>query len=98
MNNIYVGTADGPQWALGGDTWVVGCRLPECAVFSEFNELNPDQHHVIYGTELGIYEPHCGFENLHFAYGHDEYLYCMLVSDLFYFLFLFIILILLVGK
>src|SRR3546814_15259086 len=36
------GTADGPQWALGGDTWIVGCRLPNSMVFPEYNSLNPD--------------------------------------------------------
>lgn len=77
-----VGTAEGPQWALGGDTWVVGCRIPDCTVFPEFNTLNPDMHDERYNTELGIYQPQCGFENLQFAYGHDEYLYRMLVRTI----------------
>ena len=38
----HEGTATGCQWALGGDTWVVGCKLPDGACFPEFNELNPD--------------------------------------------------------
>lgn len=75
-----VGTAEGPQWALGGDTWVVGCRIPDCTVFPEFNSLNPDMKDDRYNTELGIYEPHCGMDKLNYAYGHDEYLYQMLVS------------------
>ena len=37
-----VGTADGPQWSLGGDTWVVGCAIPDTVVFPQFTELNPD--------------------------------------------------------
>lgn len=38
-----VGTAAGPQFALGGDTWVVGCALPDAAmVLPEFNHCNPD--------------------------------------------------------
>jgi hypothetical protein len=36
------GSADGAQWALGGDTWVVGCRIPDSAVHAEFNALNAD--------------------------------------------------------
>lgn len=36
------GTAAGPQWSLGGDTWVVGCRIPDSVVFPEFNAHNPD--------------------------------------------------------
>ncbi|GMF29730.1 unnamed protein product [Phytophthora lilii] len=31
-----------------------------------------------YNTDCGMYEPHCGFKNLKFAWGHDEYLYQML--------------------
>lgn len=26
------GRADGPQYCLGGDTWVIGCRIPDCTV------------------------------------------------------------------
>ncbi len=75
-----IGTAEGPQWALGGDTWVVGCRIPDCAVMPHFNELNPDMQNPAYNTENGMYEPHCGMNNLLYAYGHDEYMYQMLVS------------------
>lgn len=75
-----VGKAEGPQWALGGDTWVVGCKIPDTTVFPEFNALNPDVNNEAYNTEYGIYSPNCGFENLKFAYGHDEYVYRMVVS------------------
>jgi inositol oxygenase len=73
------GTAEGPQWALGGDTWVVGAKIPDVVVFPEFNQLNPDMNDNRYNTDLGIYEEGCGLDNLLFAYGHDEYLYQMLV-------------------
>lgn len=75
------GTATGQQWALGGDTWVVGARIPDCTVFPEFNQLNPDMADSRYNTDLGIYEPNCGLANLKFAYGHDEYLYHMVVAN-----------------
>ena len=74
------GTAEGPQWALGGDTWVVGIKIPDCVVFPEFNSLNPDMSNERFSKQSGIYEPHCGIDNLLFAYGHDEYLYQMVVS------------------
>lgn len=90
-----VGKAEGPQWALGGDTWVVGCAIPSCTVFPEYNQLNPDMQDPKYNTgrksiftmfavmllyaELGMYQEKCGFEKLQFAYGHDEYMYRMLV-------------------
>merc|ERR1712146_807643 len=58
------GTATGCQWALGGDTWVVGCKLPDGACFPEFNELNPDMSHPRYNTAMGIYKP-AGHGNAH---------------------------------
>ena len=36
-----IGKSDGPQWALGGDTWAVGCKIPDTVVFPEYNALNP---------------------------------------------------------
>lgn len=72
----------GKQWALGGDTFVVGCRIPDDAVvFPEFNCLNPDMSDSRYSTEYGMYEPNCGIDNLKFAWGHDEYMYRMLVAN-----------------
>lgn len=76
-----IGTAAGPQWALGGDTWIVGCKLPDCTVFPEFNALNKDMADERYNTENGIYEPHCGLHNVQYAYGHDEYLYKMVIAN-----------------
>ena len=72
------GTSQNEQWGLVGDIFVVGCRLPETLVYPEFNELNPDMHDPRYNTELGIYKRGCGLDNLHLAWGHDEYLYQVL--------------------
>ena len=72
----------GKQWALGGDTFVVGCQIPnEAVILPQFNELNPDSHNPKYNTKYGMYEPHCGLDNLKFAWGHDEYMYRMLVAN-----------------
>lgn len=70
---VNQGTITGPQWALGGDTWVVGVPIPDTVVLPEFNTLNPD--HGKFEGPCGMYEPGCGFANLKFAYGHDEYMY-----------------------
>jgi len=75
------GTAEGDQWALGGDTWVLGCRIPDTTVFPEYNASNPDMQDTRYNTKLGMYAPHCGLKNLKFAWGHDEYMYQMLVFN-----------------
>jgi inositol oxygenase len=72
----------GQQWALGGDTWAVGCALPQSAVFPEFNALNADMRDKRYNTKMGIYEKHCGLlKNVKFAYGHDEYMYRFLLHN-----------------
>ena len=76
------GAQDAKQWALGGDTWVVGCEIPyEAVVFPQFNLLNPDMKNPNYNTKYGIYEPHCGLNQLKFAWGHDEYMYRMLIAN-----------------
>lgn len=70
-----------PQWALGGDTWVVGCRIPDCTVLPILNRLNPDMGHPVYSTQDGIYTPGCGMMNLKYAFGHDEYMYRMVQAN-----------------
>ena len=71
-----LGTAEGPQYALGGDTWVVGAPLPDCNVLPQYNSLNPDKEHPIYSSSpLGMYKEGCGMMNLKYAFGHDEYIY-----------------------
>jgi inositol oxygenase len=78
-------TSNGKQWALGGDTFVVGCKIPSSSdsgvVFPQFNILNPDMNHPILSTKYGIYEPNCGLDELKFAWGHDEYMYRMLLAN-----------------
>ena len=69
------GTSQAEQWGLVGDVFVVGCKLPDSCVYPEFNALNPDMQDPRYNTELGIYEAGCGLDNIHLAWGHDEYLY-----------------------
>ena len=64
-----------PQWAVVGDTFPVGCRWSEKIVFPEFFAENPDAQVTSYQTEQGVYEPHCGLDNVDLSWGHDEYLY-----------------------
>ena len=68
------GKASEPQWALGGDTWVVGAPIPDVAVYPQLNALNKDANHPVYSSSaLGVYPPNVGMMNLHYAFGHDEY-------------------------
>lgn len=64
-----------PQWAVVGDTFPVGCAHDPSIVYHEFFAANPDSRHPEYSTKYGIYEPGCGFDNVHLSWGHDEYIY-----------------------
>jgi inositol oxygenase len=66
-----------PQWAVVGDTFPVGCQFSESIVFHEFFADNPDSANPAYSSEVGVYSRHCGLENVHLSWGHDEYLYCV---------------------
>jgi inositol oxygenase len=69
------------QWAIVGDTFPVGVKFSDQIVFHECFDENPDSNHPVYSTETGIYEEGCGLMNLHMSYGHDEYLYQVLVHN-----------------
>jgi inositol oxygenase len=64
-----------PQWAVVGDTFPVGCRHSDKVVFPEFFADNPDSQVPEYQTPCGIYREHCGLNEVHLSWGHDEYLY-----------------------
>lgn len=72
------GTSLKKQWSIVGDTFVVGCALPDTLVFPEYNNLNPDFENTILNTRSGIYKEGCGLNNCHISFGHDEYLYQVL--------------------
>lgn len=71
-----------PQWAVVGDTFVVGCKWSENIVYrsTSFKD-NKDGHNDQYNTKYGQYEPNCGLDNLTLSWGHDEYLYRVLVHN-----------------
>ena len=76
FGNDKDGTSEKEQWALVGDTFITGCKIPDTIVFPEFNSLNKD--HLRYDT-MGIYnEPNQGLHSTQCSFGHDEYLYRML--------------------
>jgi inositol oxygenase len=63
-----------------GDQWPVGCAPSAQIVCSNFFPENPDTRHPVYGTRLGMYEEGCGLDRLVMAFGHDEYLYRVLLD------------------
>ncbi len=72
------GTSIKEQWAIVGDTFITGCKIPDGIVFPEFNKENPDMQDPKYNTKYGIYTPNCGLDNVYCSWGHDEYLYQIL--------------------
>lgn len=74
------GTGKKMQWAMVGDTFMVGCKLPDNIVFPEYNSLNPDMKNPAYYSEYGIYSKGCGLDNMICSWGHDEYLYQILMD------------------
>lgn len=68
-----------PQWAVVGDTFVVGCQWSDNIVYREesFTD-NPDGNNPKYNTKYGMYEPNIGLEKLTLSWGHDEYMYQVL--------------------
>jgi inositol oxygenase len=70
------------QWAVVGDTFVIGCAPSEACVFGlDSFKGNPDVDHPVYGSKYGMYEPNCGIKNLMMSFGHDEYMYWMLKKN-----------------
>ena len=75
------GTSIKEQWSIVGDTFIVGCALPENIVYPEFNNENSDMKNEIYQTKLGMYKNNCGLDNVLCSFGHDEYLYQVLKNS-----------------
>lgn len=71
-----------PQWCVVGDTFPTGCAPRESIVFGKESFVNsPDISHPIYSTRLGVYEENCGLNEVTMSWGHDEYLYRVLVAN-----------------
>lgn len=70
-----------PQWCVVGDTFPVGCAFQDACVYSEYFKENPDYRNPLYNTQNGIYSANCGLDNIVMSWGHDEYLYQVLVKN-----------------
>lgn len=67
------GTSLNTQWSLVGDTFVVGHEVPESIVYPEFN--------VLATCDDMEYASKCGLDNCLVSFGHDEYLYRVLLES-----------------
>lgn len=67
------GTTMETQWGIVGDTWVAGAPQPDCLPYSHYNQYNKD-------VDLE-YKPGQGLNNVICSFGHDEYVYRLLVAN-----------------
>jgi inositol oxygenase len=70
------GTSKSTQWAIVGDTFITGAIIPSDIVLPEYNELNEDHQ-----NKLSLYEDKCGIDNCMISFGHDEYLYKLIMAN-----------------
>lgn len=57
-------------WSVVGDTHPVGCEFSGTNVHYKYFIDNPDNGKY---SKIGIYSEKCGFDNIYFSFGHDEY-------------------------
>jgi inositol oxygenase len=60
-----------PEWAIVGDTYVLGAKYSDKMVCYDSIEENKE-------SKLGVYDYKCGIDKLTLSFGHDEYLYMVL--------------------
>ena len=65
------GTTEKEQWSIVGNTFAVGCKIPDSMVYNEFNHVNPDQ--------INTYKDGCGLDKMTISFSHNEYSYQMLM-------------------
>mmetsp|Transcript_5460 Transcript_5460/g.12107 ORF Transcript_5460/g.12107 Transcript_5460/m.12107 type:complete len:170 (+) Transcript_5460:1009-1518(+) len=66
------------DWTIICRSRVVGCAAPSRISFAEFRHLNCDERNPQLNTPQGIYDLHCGFDNVLLAWTGPEYMYHML--------------------
>lgn len=68
------GTTLSTQWSIVGDTFIVGYPLPNEIVYPEFNKTASD-------AQKNMYNSQCGLDQCIVSFGHDEYLYQVLLAS-----------------
>ena len=66
------------DWTKSSRSRVVGCKVPEKATFREFRHLNTDEDDLRYNSDIGVYQEHCGLENVFLMWSGCEYMYNLL--------------------
>jgi inositol oxygenase len=68
------GTSVENQWGIVGDTFILGCKIPDSIVYPEFNYLNKHYNE----TKIGRYHQNIGLNMCTVSWGHDEFMYRVL--------------------
>jgi len=89
------GTSKKTQWALVGDTFITGCSLPKNIVLAQYNHLNADNidsedsnnsnsnnSNSNNSSNNNKYTSGCGLKNCSISFGHDEYMYRLLIANI----------------
>eukprot|EP00088_Acartia_fossae_P027724 TRINITY_DN28451_c0_g1_i1.p1 TRINITY_DN28451_c0_g1~~TRINITY_DN28451_c0_g1_i1.p1 ORF type:complete len:282 (-),score=81.62 TRINITY_DN28451_c0_g1_i1:118-849(-) len=72
-----------PQWCVVGDTFPVGCKPGQSVVFGDDSfKDNVDLKDERYNTKTGMYTAGCGMENVLMSWGHDEYMYHVILNHM----------------
>ena len=50
----------------------MGCAFSDKNIYPDTFAGNPDSRDAVYSTKCGIYEAHCGLDNVMLSWGHDE--------------------------
>ncbi|KAL8498200.1 hypothetical protein ACS0TY_021506 [Phlomoides rotata] len=69
-----------PQWAVVGDTFPLGCAFDESNVHHKYFKENSDINNPKYNTKNGVYQQGCGLDNVVMSWGHDDYMYLVIIT------------------
>ena len=69
-----------------------------CAYLYQYFTENPDCNNSAYNSKYGVYSEGCGLDRVFMSWGHDDYMYLVLISDLVFLVTIKIIFYLLIKK
>jgi inositol oxygenase len=76
LGKILFSFGEEPQFIVG-DTYVLGTKIPDSVVCYD----SIPQQVLDLNESMDLYKTNCGLDNLVLSYGHDEYLYQVLMGN-----------------